>query len=198
MFMVDLLPAMILDFESVKISNSLLSHLSDVTTSGIHLYSRVSVILFRCLLPPHDHDPPSRRTTNERRRLPPSSSARRTTNERRLLIIVEQQWKTRKLSHKIEINVSSHHSKTITLIEQQVFTMLNHQYLIMDDKVVTPAAEVALRGKNGERIAPPKDKGMKHHIGVTTVAGGLTGLLRLCNGSGRCRYVRQLSRQGSR
>jgi hypothetical protein len=67
----------------------------------------------------------------------------------------------------------------------------------MDDKVVTEA-EATLREKNGERIAPPKDKGTKRQVGVTTVAGGLTGLLRLCNGSGRCRYVRQLSSQGSR
>jgi hypothetical protein len=133
----------------------------------------------------HDHDPhsPSRRTTNERQSTPHHC---RGTMEKE------------KQSHKIEDQhqftpLQNNHIRT----EQQVFIMLNHQYLIMDDKVVTKA-KAAPRGKNGERIAPPKNKGTKHQIGVITVAGGLAKLLRLCNGSGRCRYVRQLSRQGSR
>jgi hypothetical protein len=117
-----------------------------------------------------------------------------------LFIIVEQQWKRSNLPHKIK---DQHHSTPLqnnTLFaEQQGFIMLNNQYIIMDDKVVTAAEEATLRGKSGERtITPPKDKGMKRHAGGTTVSGGMAGLLRLCNGSGRCRYVRQLSRQGSR
>jgi hypothetical protein len=168
-----------------RISNSL-SNLSDVTTgtSGIHLYIRVSVILFRCLLhSPHDHDP----HPDEARMSVDSSSLSSNSGNGATFLT------------KLRINISSHNSKTITLSEQQNFIMLNNQYIIMDeDKVAVTEAAANLRGKNGERITPPKDKGMKRHAGGTAVSGGMAGLLRLCNGSGRCRYVRQLSRQGSR
>jgi hypothetical protein len=65
----------------------------------------------------------------------------------------------------------------------------------MDDKVVTET-EAALRGNKGEHIAPPQDNGTKRQVGGVTVSGGLAGILRLCNASGRCRYVRQVSMQG--
>jgi hypothetical protein len=51
-----------------------------------------------------------------------------------------------------------------------------HQYLAMDDQIVTEA-EAALRGNNGERIAPPEEKGTKRQVGGAAVAGGLAGLL---------------------
>jgi hypothetical protein len=51
-----------------------------------------------------------------------------------------------------------------------------YQDSTIDDQIVTEA-EAALRGNNGERIAPPEEKGTKRQVGGAAVAGGLAGLL---------------------